>query len=143
MYGQDRNQMRQVFFQAWRHHLAGQPLPGIEQLLVAVALRHPEYHALLADPDGYSDRDYLPEFGHTNPFLHLGMHVAIEEQLSVDQPPGIRDRYTRLLHLRGDQHAAQHEIMECLAEMLWQAGRQGGGPDANAYLACVDLRLMT
>jgi hypothetical protein len=106
-----------------------------------VAQRHPEYHAVLADPERYRDRDYLPETGATNPFLHLAMHVAIEEQLGLDQPPGVLALYRRLAARHPDEHDAQHRMMECLAEMLWRAGREQHAPDPSVYLGCLQRLL--
>jgi hypothetical protein len=137
LYGQDRRELRQVFFRAWRKHRAGEPLEGAAQLIVTAALRHPEYHALLDQPDAGTDRDWLPELGETNPFLHLGMHIAIEEQLAIDQPHGIRLQYARLCRQYGDEHVAQHRMMDCLGEMLWRAGRASVAPDMQAYLDCL------
>ena len=135
--GQDRGQTREVFFRAWRAHREGQPLEGVEKLIVQVVLRHPEYHALLEHPEPARERDYFPESGETNPFLHLGMHIAIEEQLSIDQPRGIRGYYQKILMRLPDEHAAQHHMMECLGEMLWQANRQATAPQETVYLDCL------
>ena len=137
LYGQERRELRQVFFRAWRKHRAGEPLEGAEQLIVTVALRHPEYHSLLDRPGSGEDRDWLPELGETNPFLHLGMHIAIDEQLAIDQPRGIRLQYAHLCRRFGDEHAAQHRMMECLGETLWRAGRDGVQPDMQTYLDCL------
>ncbi len=136
----DRQRTREVFFRAWRHYRRGEPLEGAERLIVAVALRHPEYHDLLDRPAQYEDRDYPPELGQTNPFLHMGLHIALEEQLLLDQPRGLRAHYRRLLGQLPDEHAVQHAIMECLAEALWRAQREGGGraaADETVYLECV------
>lgn len=138
MYGTDRARLREVFFNAWRRHRAGQPLEGIERLVIEVARRHPEYQRLLEDPDAQTDRDYNPALGETNPFLHLGMHIAIEEQLSIDQPRGVREHYERLKLRLADEHAAQHVMMECLSEMLWQAQRDNTAPDVSRYLECLN-----
>lgn len=102
-----------------------------------VALRHPEYHPLLDEPEAARERDYFPESGETNPFLHLGMHIAIEEQLSIDQPPGIRSYYQKLLARYPDDHTVQHHMMGCMGEMLWQAGRQAAAPQEAIYLDCL------
>ena len=139
--GQDRGQTREVFFRAWRAHREGRPLEGVEKLIVQVALRHPEYHPVLEQSEAARERDFFPETGETNPFLHLGMHIAIEEQLSIDQPPGIRDYYQKLLSRCPDEHAVQHRMMECLGEMLWQASRQAAAPQVTVYLDC--LRRLT
>ena len=135
--GQDRGQTREVFFRAWRAHREGHPLEGVEKLIVQVVLRHPEYHAFLEHPEPARERDYFPESGQTNPFLHLGMHIAIEEQLSIDQPRGIRGYYQKILMRLPDEHAAQHHMMECLGEMLWQANRQATAPQETVYLDCL------
>ena len=139
--GQDRGQTREVFFRAWRAHREGQPLEGVEKLIVQVVLRHPEYHSLLEHPEPARERDYFPESGETNPFLHLGMHIAIEEQLSIDQPRGIRGYYQKILMRLPDEHVAQHHMMECLGEMLWQASRQATAPLETVYLDCLQRLL--
>ena len=76
--------------------------------------------------------------GNTNPFLHMSMHIAIKEQLSIDQPSGIKERFNRLQKKNKDEHKTMHQIMECLAEMLWQAQRNQSAPDASIYLECLD-----
>jgi hypothetical protein len=141
MFNPSRDQVRQFFFDVWAKYRAGQPLAGAEQPALDAVLAHPEYHPMLDQPECYQDRDYLPEAGETNPFLHLSMHLAIAEQLSVDQPPGIRDRYQRLLAQHDDPMAAQHAVMECLAEMIWQVQRHQTAFDSTAYLRCLDQQL--
>ena len=136
MYTQDRTRLRLIFFRAWQHYRQGLLLEGIEPLIVAVAGRHPEYHTFLENRDNRSDRDYPAESGQTNPFLHLAMHIAIAEQLSIDQPAGIRACYAALC-ATGSEHDAEHRMMDCLGETLWQAERGSGIPDMNAYLDCL------
>ena len=133
----DRDSTREVFFRAWHYHRGDQALEGVERVLVAVALRHAEYHALLNDPHQHLARDYSPLLGETNPFLHMGLHVAIEEQLALDEPRGIRGIYSKLLARQTDEHSTQHLIMECLGEWLWKAQRQGAGLDSALYLDCL------
>ena len=141
MFNPSRDQVRQFFFGVWAKYRAGQPLAGAEQPALDAILTHPEYQALLDQPERYLERDYQPESGETNPFLHLSMHLAISEQLSVDQPPGIRARYQRLLARHGDAMPAQHAVMECLAEMIWQVQRYQTAFDSAAYLRCLDQQL--
>jgi hypothetical protein len=138
MFTQDRQQIRSIFFRAWQNYRNGLPLQGIEKIIIDVAVRHPEYHSLLENPERYEDSDYSPEVGATNPFLHIGMHIAVEEQLSIDQPVGIRSRYQKILTYADDAHAAQHQVMECLGEMLWQAQRSQNAPDPAVYFACLE-----
>ena len=137
MFNPTRDQSREFLFELWAKHLAGAPLTGLEPMALAIVLDHPEYQAVLADRDRYLERDWKPEGGEANPFLHLMMHVAIEEQVSIDQPPGIRAAILALAKARGSMHDARHEVMECLAEVIWQAQRNGAGFDNAAYLDCI------
>lgn len=137
MFNPTRDQVRDSFFEAWRKYRAGEPLAGIETIALDVILAHPEYHAMLSDAGGHRDRDYE---GEANPFLHMSLHVALEEQLSIDQPPGIVQRFDLLLRSRKDRHDALHEALECLAETVWRSQREGAPPDAAAYLDCLMKR---
>ncbi|MCU0803669.1 MAG: DUF1841 family protein [Burkholderiales bacterium] len=137
MFNPSREQVRQFFFDAWRKYRARQPLEGLETVAVEIALLHAEYHPLLDDPARSLDADYTPEQGAMNPFLHMSLHMAIEEQLSIDQPPGIRAEFERVLASRGDRHAALHAVLDCLGEVVWRAQRERAAPDAVAYLECL------
>lgn len=140
MFNPSREQARQFFFDTWRKYRQREMLSAMEDLALDVILLHPEYHRMLDDAERYQDKDYLPEMGDTNPFLHMGMHIAIKEQLSIDQPVGIRPRFERLRKQTGDEHAATHQVMECLAEMIWQAQRTRSALDATVYFECLDRR---
>ena len=140
MFNPTRNQAREFLFEVWRKHRANELLSPLEAMTADIMLRHPEYQAFLEDRERWLDRDWKPEGGETNPFLHLQMHLAIEEQLSIDQPPGIRDAVQALARARDDEHAARHDVMECLAEVLWQAQRNNAGFDNAAYVDCVKRR---
>ncbi len=137
MFGDDRTGMRRVFVEAWRKQQAGEAMEPLEQLIATVVRQHPEYHRLLERPDQTLDRDFLPEAGETNPFLHLGMHISLQEQIGSDRPAGITLLYRQLVLRTGDAHSAEHQIMECLGQMLWEAQRAGRMPDEAAYLECV------
>ena len=95
---------------------------------------HPEYHEHLRQPERYLEQDWHPEQGQTNPFLHLMMHLSIDEQCSIDQPPGVRALLAALAERHDSRHTAQHEAMDGMAEMLWRAQREGRFPDPNVYL---------
>jgi hypothetical protein len=138
MFDPTREQVRDSFFEAWRKYRTGAPLVGIESLALDVILAHPEYHGMLASPARYREKDYVDE---ANPFLHMSLHVALEEQLSIDQPPGIAAHFRALLARRGERHEAVHQAIECLAETMWRAQRDGTPPDAQAYLDCLGARL--
>ena len=140
MFNPSRDEVRRFFFDTWRKHQAQEILTPLETQALDWVLEHPEYHALLSDPDTYLTRDYLPEFGEVNPFLHLSLHLSVSEQVAIDQPPGIRAQYERLAKKRGSLHEAAHDVLECLGETVWQAQRNGLPPDGAAYLECVKRR---
>ena len=133
----DRGALRQTFFDAWARFQRHEPLTGAQSLIIEAALRHPEYHPILSAPERYHEQEWQPEFGAVNPFLHLGLHIAIQEQLSVDRPPGIRSQHAALCTALGDAHKAEHCMMDCLAETLWQAQREHKAPDEAEYVRCV------
>jgi len=138
MVNPSRHQARQFLFSTWYKYKHQGSLSGMEEIALNVILLHPEYQSILDDTERYHDKDYPPEMGNTNPFLHMGMHIAIKEQLSIDQPVGIRDRFDRLLKKNGNEHDTMHQIMECLAEMIWQAQRSQSTPDPSIYFECLD-----
>jgi Domain of unknown function (DUF1841) len=140
MFNPSRAEVREMFFGAWRKYREGVPLAGIESAALDVILLHPQYHGVLEAPERYRERDYTDE---ANPFLHMSLHLALEEQLSIDQPPGIAQRFRVLVSKFQDRHAALHQALECLAETLWRAERAGTPPDAAAYLSCLERRALT
>ncbi len=137
MFGNDRTQMRRMFTDSWTKMQQGMPLEPLEQLVAEIVRQHPEYHAMLEKPDSALQRDFLPEGGETNPFLHMAMHISIKEQLATERPAGIGDLYRQLVSRKGDPHEVEHLLMECLGEMLWEAQRNGTLPDEITYLECV------
>ncbi|MGV2289514.1 DUF1841 family protein [Trinickia sp. YCB016] len=141
MFNPSRDEVRSFFIDTWRKQRAGEILTPLEAIAADWIVEHPEYHDALADTEGSAAAaDYSPERGQTNPFLHLSMHLAISEQLSIDQPPGIRAAHERLAARLGSTHDAQHAIMECLGETIWEAQRNNTPPDSDAYLARIERR---
>jgi hypothetical protein len=136
MISNDRNQLRQVFYEAWRKRSAGETLQPLEEMVASVIQQHPEYHRVLNDREQGIDRDYLPEDGETNPFLHMAMHLTLVEQVSTDRPQGISSLYQRLCQRKGETHGAEHQLMECLGRILWEAQVEKRMPDEQAYLEC-------
>ncbi|MFT4100764.1 MAG: DUF1841 family protein [Burkholderiaceae bacterium] len=140
MFNPSSEQVRRFFCEIWAKHTAGQPLTPIEAMALDWILEHPEYHADLAALDEALHRSYSADDGRENPFLHLSMHLAIAEQLSIDQPPGIRAAFERLAQRLDSLHEAAHQVMECLGRTLWEAQRDRRMPDGDAYLACIRRR---
>ena len=137
MFNPSRDQVRRYFVEAWRKHREGGIVEPLEDVAARIVALHPEYHALLESGEEALGRDFSPEAGQTNPFLHLSLHMAIEEQLAIDQPPGIRAAFERILARAGDRHEALHAVLECLGETIWRAQREGKPLDGEAYLDCV------
>lgn len=137
MFAPTRDEARRFMIGAWAKFRAGEPLTDMERLVASLVAMHPEYHALVEDGERHVERDWTPDGGAMNPFLHLSLHLAVAEQLAIDQPPGIRAEFERLRAARGDEHTALHAVLECLGETMWQAQRLGTGPDAAVYLACL------
>jgi len=138
LFNPSRDEARLFLIESWRKRRAGELLTPLEDLTAQLIAKHHEYHEVFENPNSNQEKDYLPEQGATNPFLHLMMHLTIEEQISIDQPPGIRAHFARLTNKFGSEHDAQHRMMECLGEMIWQAQRGGTQPDAAVYLECLE-----
>jgi hypothetical protein len=137
MFAPTRDEARRFLIDTWAKYRAGQPLSPLEQTTAGLIALHPEYHTLLEAPERHVEHDYAPEDGAVNPFLHLSLHLAVAEQLAIDQPVGIRAEFERIRHARDDEHAALHAVVECLGEVIWQAQRQKTPPDGALYLECL------
>jgi hypothetical protein len=134
LFGDDRESLRRAYLEAWRQHRDGQPLEPLAAQLVDVIALHPEYHSLVEAGEESLARDWRPEDGATNPFLHMGLHLAIRDQVRTDRPAGIAAIYWRLAGRSGDAHQTEHVMLECLGETLWRAQRDNRPPDEAAYL---------
>ncbi|CAM8652826.1 Protein of unknown function DUF1841 [Burkholderiales bacterium] len=133
MFNPSREEVRQFFVSAWAKARAGQPLEALELMASDWIREHPEYHSVLEHPEACS-LDFPVEQGQSNPFLHLSMHLSLSEQMSIDQPPGVRAALEALASRRGGLHEAMHLAMEALGEMLWESQRNGAAPDAMRYV---------
>lgn len=133
-HGQSREELRRAYLASWRKSRAGEPLAPLEAAIARVIAEHPEYHSLLEASDAALKADFTPEGGVENPFLHLGLHLALREQVSTDRPAGIARIHAQLSTRLGSALAAEHRMFEALGETLWQAERGGTMPDESAYL---------
>jgi hypothetical protein len=132
--GASRDALRKAYTEAWRKHQERMPLSPQEAGIADIIGLHPEYHALIADPDAALAFEPGSTSGEQNPFLHMGLHLAIRDQVSIDRPAGIRALHRELQARFGGVHEAEHVLMEALAEVLWQAQRDGRAPDEQRYL---------
>ncbi len=140
MFAQSRDETRQLFCSVFQKMQQQIPLDPLEQQLADIIQQHPEYHKLLADPDAAISLEFTPESGQPNPFLHMGMHLAIREQVDTDRPAGIRACYQQLIAKLGEAEA-EHRMMECLGTSLWEAQRNNRLPDEQSYLSCIQSLL--
>lgn len=140
MFNPSQQDVRRFFCEAFRKHRHNQILTPLEAIARDWIIEHPEYDDALADVDKALEADYSVEQGQANPFLHLSMHLSITEQISIDQPPGIRKAFQALAQRKGSEHEAHHEIMECLGETIWNSQRSGLPPDSAAYLESIKRR---
>ena len=140
MFNPSQADVRRFFCEAWSKHCAHAPLTPLEAIALDWILEHPEYHTDLESVDDALAAQYPPEGGRGNPFLHLSMHLSILEQTGIDQPSGIRQAVQLLATKRQSLHAAHHEVMECLGQMIWASQRSGLPPDGQAYIECVRRR---
>lgn len=136
-FGDNVQDTRQLFYSSWQKYRLRQPLTPLEQQLVDVIIDHPEYHAMFEKEDKFIEQAWFPEMGQTNPFLHMGLHLAIRDQVATNSPSGFTKLFQQLLVKYQDKHQVEHNIMECLAESLWQAQQNGQAPDEKIYLNAV------
>ena len=132
--GQSREQLRRMYLEAWRKFSAKQPLEPLEAQLAAVIAEHPEYLRWIEAGDAAINAEFTPESGRQNPFLHMGLHLALREQVATDRPKGIAEVHRKLSAKLGGAHEAEHAMLEPLAETLWEAQRNNRMPDEQVYL---------
>lgn len=140
LYNPSRDQARQFLFDTWAKFKQQSPLTDLEKIALEVIQMHPEYHAVLNAPERTMHQQYFPEMGETNPFLHLSLHLSIIEQISINQPIGISLIYNKLLQQYQDQHLAQHDVMDCLAETIWYSQRNNEPLDSTHYLNLLEMK---
>ena len=136
-YSDNRQELRLQFKQAWEKKLQSAAMSPIETIIAEVVEAHPEYHAYLNATEDAMEQDFFPEQGQTNPFLHMGLHIALIEQVRANRPAGITNIYQSLIKLTQDPHEAEHQMIECLAEAIWQSQRDGKMPNEQKYLECL------
>ena len=140
MFAPSRDDVRKFFAETWQKHRARALLSSMESIALDIILAHPEYQQGLSSGDLAIQSEFTVEQDGMNPFLHMSLHLAVEEQLSIDQPHGLRLAFERILAKSRDRHAALHAVLECLGETVWRAQREGAALDADAYLECVRKR---
>ena len=143
MFGNDRKSIRAVYFTTWKKHKDGAQLEPYEQQVLAVMFDHPEYHAMLEQPERYLDKDYLPEFGDTNPFFHMGLHLAVRDQVALNRPEGIAPLFEQLVKKLDNAVDAEHAFIEQLGEGMWVSMKENTPFDEAAYIRRIHSLLIT
>lgn len=134
LFNPSRDEVREFFFNTWLKHKQAQALTDLEKIGLSVMLLHPEYHSILDAPEQFKHQEYFPEFGETNPFLHMSLQLSVLEQISINQPIGIADIYKTLVNKHQNEHDAMHDMIDCLAETIWQSQRNNTPLDSAHYL---------
>ena len=136
LYTQDRTEQRKFLANAWQKFLGKKILDPLESQLTQVIEIHPEYHSLIQNVES----DYFPEQGEVNPFLHINLHLSLREQLSINQPHGIKEIYQKIVNSTGDSHEAEHKMMDCIAEMIFSSQKNKLPMDHQAYIRCLEAQ---
>jgi len=136
MFGQNRQQLRQMYHDVWQKSQAGESMSALESMVAQVISEHPEYHQIF-NSEASLQQEYFVEDGDTNPFLHMGLHISLHEQISTDRPAGIRHAYQQLQAKFANAHETEHQMMECLTESLWLAQRNNQPPSESDYLTAL------
>jgi len=132
IFSQNREELRKMYADAWQKRCDELPMSPLEVQIADVIALHPEYHEAVTAT--HLDQEYTPEGGKTNPFLHMGLHLGLREQVTTNRPAGIAGIHGELARHLGDPHAAEHQMIDCLAETLWEAQSQNSAPDEQKYL---------
>lgn len=142
LYGENRQDHRQVYFDVWHKYQNKQPLEPLEKKILSIVLQHPEFHKIFIDPDKFLDKDYFPELGETNPFVHLSLHLTVLEQIQTNQPHGITALYKKATACFNDPHEAEHCIMNSLAIALDDIMRNNAAFNEKTYLKRIKIALL-
>ena len=133
MFSQDRKKQREFLAKSWQKYNSNKPLEPLEEQLVSIIQIHPEYHNLIDNIES----EYFPEQGKVNPFLHINLHLALRDQLSINQPKGVKEVYQKLINKYKDPHEVEHLMMECIAEMIYISQKNNSAIDQKSYLNCI------
>ena len=133
MLSQDRKKQREYLANSWQKYTSNKPLEPLEIQLVSIIEIHPEYHDLI----GNIDSEYFPEQGEVNPFLHISLHLALRDQLSINQPKGVKEAHQKLMNHYKDPHVVEHLMMECITKMIYLSQKNNTPINQEVYLNCI------
>ncbi len=130
MFSQDRKKQRKFVAKSWQKYTSNKPLEPLEKQLVSIIEIHPEYQHLI----GNIESEYSPEQNEINPFLHINLHLALRDQLILNQPKGIKEFHQKLISKYKDSHKVEHLMMECIEEMIYISQKNNISMDQESYL---------
>jgi len=133
VFSQDRKKQRKFLAKSWKKYTNYKPLDPLEEQLVSIIEIHPEYQDLISNIDS----EYFPGQGEVNPFLHINLHLAIRDQLSLNQPKGVKEVHHELIKHYKDSHEVEHLMMECITEMIYISQKNNTTMDQESYLNCI------
>ena len=133
MFFQDRKQQREFLAKSWQKYTTNKTLDPLEEQLASIIITHPEYHELIENIES----EYFPKQGEINPFLHINLHLALRDQLSINQPKGIKEVHQKLIDQYKDPHVVEHLMMECIVEMIYISQKNNTTMDQESYLNCI------
>ncbi len=133
MFGQDIQALRTVYFDAWEKFNQQAILSPLEHIITQAISTHPEYHDFFSDRKNVNHT--LTHSDGTPHFFHLGLHVALGEQLQADRPKGIKKIYTKLMGLYFDPIEVEHKMIHCLMAFLVESAQHPNQPNEKNYLA--------
>lgn len=141
IFSDNRDDLRQFYVDAWRKTRNGETLEPLEAIVSKIVEMHPEYHSLIEDAELAKSKEFSPDLGEANPFAHMGLHIAVHEQLTTQRPVELKALYQKALHKLKEPHEVEHLIMDCLAEMIWASQKNATLPNEKKYLKCVKVNL--
>lgn len=129
MFTNNRDAYRKAFATVWQKHQKNISLDPQELQLLQVMLLHPEYESI------YSEATQAQEYSlEENPYIHLSLHLTLREQIALNRPKGMTEIYNALMQQENNAHTCEHEMMNVLANLLWQAQQSGNMPSEEIYL---------
>jgi hypothetical protein len=108
-------------------------LTGEEGRYAEVMLEHEEeYFNQFEMADLTYNYQYDPDT-EENPFLHIALHVVVENQLEAGQPTEVYQFYDSMRKRKCSHHDAIHLIAALLAPLIVIALQRNGAPDEELY----------
>jgi hypothetical protein len=130
----EKTEVREIFFNVFKKSQNNERLEPLEKQIIELIQEHSEYQEIFLNPEKYKEYNFSAELQEENPFLHLGLHLTLLDQITTNRPKGITAIYKDLVDVMGNAHHAEHHMMEILHEELQQVVHNKKFPDEKNYL---------